>query len=165
MLAATYKAKLYSSFMGKNVLHTEELLSPTSVPETLINWSNNHTVNVANSQDFFLCLTSTSSAPVLKWLPGIPRFIFFCKAAFLALQEGKCMIMWPQMDFKGRRQIIRRQCWLNVFKISWFWETWDVSKRESWYGCHDIYQFKRQCDRTLYPLSVLCMKNMFYWDM
>lgn len=51
MLAATYKAKLYSSFMGKNILHTEELLSPTSISETLINCSNNHTVNVASSQD------------------------------------------------------------------------------------------------------------------
>lgn len=51
MLAATYKAKLYSSFMGENILHTEELLSPTSISETLIKCSNNHTVNVASSQD------------------------------------------------------------------------------------------------------------------
>ena len=128
MLAATHKAKLYSSFMGKNILHTEELLSPTSVPETLINCSNNHTVNVASSQDFVLSLTSKSSLPVLKWSSGNPRLLF-CKAAFLARQVDKHLILWPQMDFKGRRQIVRSQWWLSIFKISWFWDTWDVSKR------------------------------------
>lgn len=66
MLAATYKAKLYSSFMGKNILLTEELLSPTSVPETLINGSNNHTANAASSQDFIMSLTSKSLVPVVK---------------------------------------------------------------------------------------------------
>lgn len=148
MLAATYKTKLYKRFMGRNVLHTEELLPPTSVPETLVNCSNNHTVNVASSQDFIMSPTSKSFVPVLKWLSGNPRFLF-CKVTFLALQVDKYLIMWPQLDFKGRRQIVRSQWWLSVFNISRFWETWDVSERKSWDGCHGIHQFKRQCCRKL----------------
>lgn len=77
MLAATCKGKPHSSFMGKNILHTEELLSPRRVPEAAINCSNDHTVNVARSQDFIVSLTSKSLYPVLKQLSVKPRFLFF----------------------------------------------------------------------------------------
>lgn len=66
MLAVTYKAKTYISFMGKYIFHTEELLSPVRVPEAAINCSNDHTVRVARSQDFIASLTSKSLLPVLK---------------------------------------------------------------------------------------------------
>lgn len=52
--------------MGKDILHTEEFLSPMRVPEAAINCGNNQTVNVARSQDFILSLTSKSLFPVLK---------------------------------------------------------------------------------------------------
>lgn len=64
MLAAAYKAKPYNSFMGKDILHTEELLFPMRVPEAAINCSNDHIVNVARSQDFIVSLTSKSLFPV-----------------------------------------------------------------------------------------------------
>lgn len=80
--------------MGKNILHTEELLSPRRVPEAAINCSNDHTVNVARSQDFIVSLTSKSLFPVLKQLSVKPRFLFFFgKTAFLDLQVDKHLIM------------------------------------------------------------------------
>lgn len=87
---------------------------------------------------------------------------FLSEAIFLDLPVDEHLVMWPQMDFKCRRQIVRSQWWLSVFKISWFWETWDVSQHDIWYGCHDTHKFKRQCYRKLYPPCLaFFMKKVF----
>lgn len=95
MLAVTYRAKPCNSFMGKDILHTEELLSPMRIPEAAINCSNNHTVNIARSQDFIVSLTSKSLFPVLKRLSVKSTFLFFFfNATFLGLQVDKHNLKW-----------------------------------------------------------------------